>query len=123
MAKLSGRIGAYRVDVQLVPDLEDAYGLHEKHVNGGRRILISDAHTQNPIDFMDTLVHESVHAVANVYGIEDPESLCHTMAAGLTQFWTSLGLVDPKAWQLHLKKGKRRANQNRSPRRRARRTR
>lgn len=112
MAKLSGRIGAYRVDVKLVPDLEDAYGLHEKSLDGGRRILISDVHTQNPIDFMDTLVHESVHAVANVYGIEDPEHLCHTMAAGLTQFWTSLGLVRPEEWQLHLKKGKRRATKN-----------
>lgn len=98
----TGFMGPHQIVIQTVPELTNAYGLFRKTDEGVRTINISEAHNKNPIDFCDTVVHESVHVAADVYGFEDREQLCHTLAAALVQFWVDIGLVDPLDWQKRL---------------------
>ena len=105
MAKLFGRIGPHKISLELVPDIEDAYASYRKQ-GPKREILISDLRNQDPKDLVDSVLHEAVHAAADIYGFEDKEILAHTLAAAFTQLFIETGLIEPDQWAKKLRRAR-----------------
>ena len=110
MAKrMVGHMGKHEIELAQTNSLDDAYALYRKVLDGKRnlrQILISIQHNPDPADLVDSVIHESVHALGDIFGIEDNEQLAHTAAVALTQMWVEMGLIDPKAWARKVKKAR-----------------
>ena len=103
MPKLIGHMGAHPIEVRIDKRMKGNYATYGQTPTG-RKISLSAVLNDDPMDLVNSFIHESLHAAGDTFGFDDKETVVSMLATALTQFWTEIGLVDPQEWARKLKK-------------------
>jgi len=103
---LKGTMGDHNITVRLVDNLAEEHG-----ADGRARKLPYTVDCEIELDpnlsgaaLLNTVIHEAGHILGSVYGLSDKHKNLYPMAAGLTQFFISTGLIDAHAFEARLRK-------------------
>jgi hypothetical protein len=86
----------------IVPDADEGFNYGQTVADDGNVVVIIAGDIKHDVDVVDTVIHEFLHVIEGVCGLELTHSQVYTMAAGLTQMLVGLNLVQPPAWRAQL---------------------
>ena len=95
------------IKVKVIPSCKP--GEEENYVYGetiadkdGISVMIADD-IQTDEDFVETILHEILHAAEHATGRHLKHSAIHALAAAQTQALISMGLIDPAQWRAYMR--------------------
>lgn len=108
MPVIEGFIGDWRIRVQLEKepkssDKEPLSGYWQKNVNKQQGLIGIDQDI-GAIALLNTLTHEALHTLREVYGYKLKHKDIYLIASGLTQFFVSTKIIDPLALEARVRK-------------------